>query len=213
MKVTLVSMTPNPIETIAKAASNCYDSKPSNKILSHCYESGHHSIFEFAEFHFHITGISRACSHQLVRHRTANFAQRSQRYVNEGNYDYVTPNSISSNSKVLQLYHQYNDTIKVFYKEMVNNGIPAEDARYILPNACCTVIDMKLDFRNLMHFCNERLCNRAQWEIREVAKRMVDCVREVAPELARYLVPKCEIKGKNLCPETKGCGKHPNTKE
>lgn len=213
MKVSLVSYNINPLDSICSAASNCYDSDVGLSTLKGCYSSGHHSVFEFANFHFHIEGISRACSHQLVRHRTSHFAQRSQRYVNENNYTYVIPKSIADNEEMLKAYKWLNDDIQAFYEDAVKAGIPAEDARYALPNACETVIDMGFDFRNLMHFCNERLCSRAQWEIREVAKEMVKLVSEVSPELAQWLVPKCEAKQPYACPERKSCGRHKKCSE
>lgn len=213
MKVSLVSYTLNPLDSISSAASNCYDSSAGLGTLKGCYSSGHHSVFEFASFHFHIEGISRACSHQLVRHRTSNFAQRSQRYVNEDNYEYVIPSSIAKNEEMLQAYKWLNDDIQAFYEDAVKAGIPPEDARYALPNACATILDMKFDFRNLMHFCNERLCTRAQWEIREVAREMVKLVKEVSPELAQWLVPKCEIRKPYACPERNSCGKHKQYKD
>lgn len=211
IKVSLISMTTEPEEAIAKAASNCYDSEPSQKVVNGCYKSGHLSVFEFAQFHFRIEGISRACSHQLVRHRTASFAQRSQRYVNESQFAYVTPNSIKK-SEFYDDYVSLMGEIQELYKLATDKGIPAEDARFMLPNACETTLDMSMDFRNLMHFCNERLCSRAQWEIRTVAELMVKCVRDVAPNLAKYLVPKCEMRYPYFCPEIKGCGRHPNSK-
>ena len=213
MKVELISYTLKPIETIEKAASNCYDNKNNvgtGKILKHCIQQGHTSVAEFAQFHFHIEGISRACSHQLVRHRTASFAQRSQRYVNEDVFEYVIPKSIIENEDVLKMYDDIMARISWFYKFARHNDIPSEDARFILPNACETTIDVSFDFRNLMHFMNERLCANAQWEIRKLATLMKDCVCEVAPELKEFLVPKCEINSDfPMCNEgIRSCGRH-----
>lgn len=213
MKAELVNYTINPIETIEKVASNCYDSDNSNsngKIMKHCFSQGHLSIGEFAQFHFHIEGVSRACSHQLIRHRTGKFCQRSQRFCQEGEFDYVTPNSILNDEDIFKLYEETISKIKWFYKVAIHNGIPAEDARFILPNSCETVIDVSFDLRNLMHFFNERLCSNAQWEIRELAVKMKNEVLKVCPELKEYLVAKCEINSKlPMCNEGKRCcGKH-----
>jgi len=214
--VTLVSTTNNPILSIEKAASNCYDSTPSKdgRIMKSCYKSGHQSVLEFAQFHFHIEGISRTTSHQLVRHRTAKFAQRSQRYCNETEFNHVTPKSIVKNPSV---YKEYQDTIKRinwFYNFAQSKGIPNEDARYILPNACETVIDTSFDLRNLIHFMNERLCTRSQWEIRQLAQKMRDLVIKEYPQLEDMLVPKCEINAKYpFCTEEKCCGRHKKLEE
>lgn len=213
MKVELVSYTAEPQECIEKAASNCYDSIPNGKIMKACYKSGHHSVLEFAQFHFHIEGISRACSHQLVRHRTASFSQRSQRYCSEDGFGIVIPNTIKDNDEVLQAYQETVSRIQWFYDFAQNRGIPNEDARYILPNACTTVIDISMDFRNLCHFMNERLCSKAQSEIRELAHKMKDLVLEVLPEAADMLVPKCERYEIPFCTENKSCGRHKTLKE
>ncbi len=216
MKVELLSYTQDPITTIEKAASTCYDSDITDgKIMRHCYKSGHHSVLEFADFTFKISGVSRALTHQLVRHRCASYAQRSQRYCKEDGFEYIIPNSISRDCANLALYETMIKTIQNVYKEFLDRGIPAEDARYVLPNACETEICVKMNLRELIHFCNERLCACAQWEIRQLAQAMKKEVNEVAPELAKFLVPKCESHEIPYCNETKSrsCGKHKTTKE
>lgn len=214
MKVELVRYTTNPHEAIELAASNCYDSIPNGKIMNACYKSGHHSVLEFAQFHFHIEGVSRALTHQLVRHRTGSFSQRSQRYVNEDGFDFIVPPSIERlDNNIRDLYINTIEEIKNAYEVLQTFDIPNEDARYLLPNACCTTIDASFDFRNLIHFMNERLCTRAQWEIRELAQKMRDCVIEVFPEAKTMLVPKCERFDTAFCPEIKSCGRHRTLKE
>lgn len=217
MKVSLVKYTTDPLSAIELAASNCYDSVPNGKIMNACYKSGHHSVLEFAQFHFHIEGISRACSHQLVRTRTASFAQRSQRFVSEDGFDYVTPPALLSDDDHTKAARElYDDTIKRIrecYEVMQTLGVKNEDARFILPNACCTTIDMSIDFRNLCHFMNERLCSKAQWEIRELAQKMRRLVVEVFPEADNMLVPKCERFEMPFCTENKSCGRHEGLKE
>lgn len=191
MKVTLIQATPNPIETIAQIASICYDSDPKNPLglVKHLYRNGHHSVFEHIYFTFKIEGISRACSHQLVRHRHCSFTQRSQRYCSEDGFGYVRPDSTDN------LFDTYVTGIESWYKQMQNAGVPNEDARYVLPNACETSLYLSCNLRELIHMSNERLCKKAQWEIRELVQQMVDLVPEA---LHFMLVPKCQS-GRIIC--------------
>lgn len=192
MKVTLIQATPNPIETIAKIASICYDSDPKNALglVKHLYKNGHHSVMEHIYFTFKIEDISRACSHQLVRHRHCSFTQRSQRYCSEDGFGFVTPPTIDTDyfaKSMNYIEHCYNGYQTV--------GTPNEDARYILPNACATSLYLSCNLRELIHIANERLCTRAQWEIRELVKQMVALVD---PSLQFMLVPKC-ASGRIIC--------------
>ena len=219
MDVKLTRITKDPILAVEEAASNCYDSVPdgSGKIMKHCVKSGHHSVTEFCDFTFHIEGVSRALSHQLVRHRIASYAQRSQRYCSEYGFDFVTPPSIKKNEDAYDSYVGMMQTIQEWYSELQEFGVPNEDARMVLPNACETILEVKMNLRTLMNFMYERLCTCAQWEIRELARKMRDAVIEQVPELADYLVPKCERFGKEFgfCLETKArrealkCNRHP----
>lgn len=216
IQVKLIDYTNEPIKTIETAASTCYDSAITDgKIMRHCYKSGHHSVLEFAHFTFKISGVSRALTHQLVRHRCASYAQRSQRYCKENNFEYITPPTILKNKKALDLYLDIMTKISESYSKLVELGVPAEDARYLLPNACETEICVEMNLRELIHFCNERLCTCAQWEIRQLANKMKKCVENVTPELAVFLVPKCESHEIPYCNETKSrsCGKHKTIKE
>ena len=193
MKVRLIQQTRYPIETISEIASICYNSEPKNalKLVEHLYKNGHHSVFEHIYFTFKIEGISRACSHQLVRHRMCSFTQRSQRYCNEENFDYVTPPSMDE-----KLMENITETINDFYLYTTDeHGVPKEDARYILPNACCTDLYLSCNLRELIHICNERLCVKAQWEIRELVSKMIELVD---PRLKFMLVPKCKS-GRLIC--------------
>lgn len=196
MLVTLVQATPDPINTIAKIASICYDSDPKNPLglVKHLYRNGHHSIFEHIYFTFKIEGISRACSHQLVRHRHCSFTQRSQRYCSEDGFGVVIPSTIAK-VDVKGGYMGLVDTIAENYEELQYIGVPNEDARYVLPNACKTSLYLSCNLRELIHMSNERLCLRAQWEIRELVKLMVKCVD---PDLQFMLVPKCQS-GRIIC--------------
>lgn len=193
MKVELIQQTPNPIETIATIASICYDSDPEDpmKLVKHLYKNGHHSVFEHIYFTFRIDGISRACSHQLVRHRMCSFTQRSQRYCSEEDFMYVTPPTLEG-----YMFHDDIDNITDWYMYYhQERGIPNEDARYILPNACATSLYLSCNLRELIHICNERLCTKAQWEIRQLVEKMVELVD---PELRFMLVPKCKS-GRIIC--------------
>ena len=200
MKVTLIQSTPNPIETIAQIASICYDSNPSNpmKLVEHCYKNGHLSVMEHIYFTFE--GISRACSHQLVRHRHCSFTQRSQRYCSEDGFKVILPPSIEKNYSSECDYDHIVRDIDETYAELQNSGIPNEDARYILPNACETSLYLSCNLRELIHISNERLCRRAQWEIRELVQQMVNLV---PADLWFMLVPKCKS-GRIICHEK--CG-------
>lgn len=223
MKVTLTRITENPILAIEEAASNCYNSEATGdgKIMAHCIKSGHTSVTEFCDFTFHIEGISRALSHQLVRHRLASYAQRSQRYCSENGFKYVTPQSIKSNRNLEHSYRDMMSRIEDYYNALQELGIPNEDARMVLPNACETQIEVKMNLRTLMNFMNERLCTCAQWEIRNLAWEMRKQVLLQVPELDDYLVPKCEKYGQQFgfCTETKQrreqikCNRHPRLAE
>lgn len=192
MIIMLMQQTPHPIEMIASIASICYDSDPTDpmKLVKHLYKNGHHSVFEHIYFTFRIDGISRACSHQLVRHRMCSFTQRSQRYCSEKDFMYVTPPTLNDST-----FHNDIDDITDWYMYYQEKGIPNEDARYILPNACATSLYLSCNLRELIHICNERLCTKAQWEIRQLVEKMVELVD---PELRFMLVPKCKS-GRIIC--------------
>lgn len=152
------------------------------KLLQGIVRAGHGSVLEHCTFTFSIEGISRACSHQLIRHRIASYSQQSQRYVRGEFFDYVTPKSITDGGTLLlEKYDEFMDETMKFYTQMVNSGIPKEDARYILPNATTTNIVVTMNARELLHFIGLRMDKRAQWEIRELAKEMLRQVKEVAP--------------------------------
>ena len=203
MHVELIQATPDPIETISKIASICYDSNPKNPmgLVKHLYKNGHLSVMEHIYFTFKIEGISRACSHQLVRHRHCSFTQRSQRYCSEDGFGILIPPSIAKideNDAFVNLM----DIIENHYDELQAQGVPNEDARYILPNACETSLYLSCNLRELIHIANERLCTKAQWEIRELVKQMVSLVD---PDLQFMLVPKC-ASGRIICNSPCGGG-------
>ena len=223
MNIELIAFTPSPESVCDLGARVCvsYDMSELDedlKALGHALASGHESVLEHATFTFAIEGISRACSHQLVRHRMASYSQQSQRYVKMDGFDYVVPESIRTKvgiwwsevdglQSTLEVYDSLMKYIQELYMRMCKAGIPEEDARYFLPNACCTNIVVTMNARELRHFFSLRCCERAQWEIKEVAERMLELVREVAPTLFEDAGPQCKKLG--YCPESKGCGRYP----
>jgi thymidylate synthase (FAD) len=168
--------------------SNVVDRASPKKVVERVQKSvkdQHGTVAGFSEFIFDIEGISRACSHQLVRHRTAWFLQQSQRYVNPVRKKdwYVIPPEIKESVTLLELYKDTMGKAKARYLELIKHGIEKEDARFILPNACKTNIFMKIDGKNLIHFLKLRLDSHAQWEINELAQKMYKLAHEVAPNL------------------------------
>lgn len=179
------------------------------KLLKHVLDSQHLSVLEHCNITFLVSGVSRALTHQLVRHRHCSYSQQSQRYVEfkGGVFEYVTPKSIEKYSDILVEYETHMRQISQLYTKMTEAGIPAEDARMILPNACCTNIAISMNLRELMHICNERLCTCAQDEIRAMVREMAKLVSKELPFMKPYLVPKCEKLG--YCNESpkRSCGR------
>ena len=219
MKVTLVAYTPRPLYVCAEAAAVCYDSEPDLKIIKGCIRSGHQSVLEHCSFTFRVEGISRACSHQIVRHRIASYSQQSQRYVTYSNLEWATTGVPAETIDELEEYCDYALTA---YTDMIERGVKAEDAREVLPNATPTIIYITMNLRALMHFCNERMCARAQKEIHDVANAMVREVlaaQQISNEekeiLVTVLVPKCEAGQLKACPESAKdcCGRHKPIKD
>lgn len=216
ISVQLTNYTKNPVKAIEDAASNCYDAKNKRQgdILNECINANHLAVTEFADFTFHVEGVSRSLLAQLTRHRVASYMVRSQRYCDEDGFSYVTPPSINNDKENKQVFMEAMANIRNAYKTLCEYGVPKEDARYVLPNACFTIVEIKMNFRELMHFCNERLCRKAQWEIRELAKMMKRCVMDVAPELGCRLTPKCEKYAPYcFCVERRPCGKYPTLRK
>lgn len=151
------------------------------KLLRGIVRAGHGSVLEHCCFTFSIEGISRACSHQLVRHRIASYSQQSQRYVKGDKFGYVIPPEIEKNPTLKAGYELHMKRIMEDYEALIESGIKKEDARYLLPNATTTNIVVTMNARELLHFIGLRTSPRAQWEIRELAKEMLRQVKEVAP--------------------------------
>ena len=219
LSVELISIPNNIIKTIYTACKTCYSAKlpyenylnapDDEKMLSlikRVIGSGHYSTIEHIQLTFAIQNVSRACTHQLVRHRHMSFSQKSQRYVKEkGEFDYIMPKSIENNSELAKKFEEFIQNTSNLYQEFIEAGILAEDARSILPNAAASSLVASLNLRELIHLSNLRLCTRAQAEIRSLVKAMVDEVIKKEPWLKPYLVPKCERLG--YCDEDKSCGR------
>lgn len=174
MKVQLLSIT-NMGEKICEfGARTCYDSgaktteESYKTLLSTLLKSGHLSVFEHASASFDINGISRAASHQLVRHRLSSFSQRSQRYVNENAFEYVVPHVIEDNPDAKKIYDDVMENINEAYNKLITLGVKKEDARFLLPNAASTSLVMTANFRQWLHVIDMRVSRGAQWEIREL---------------------------------------------
>lgn len=270
LKVTLLTHTPMPEQAVAMSAKLCYSKSDIETIKEGLTEEktsafvemladiGHESPIEHVTFTFGIEGISRACSHQLVRHRIASYSQQSQRYVDGSTFEFVTPPSIAENPELLEKYNKTieleaqayvdvrdalmvqnikklasnNDSVKeklgeiesksdkeiiALFKEIDKNKCSAfeklanEDARFILPNACTTKIICTFNARSLMNFFEHRCCNRAQWEIRDVAQQMLALVKPIAPHLFKKAGSACLY---GSCPEGKmSCGKAKEMRE
>ncbi len=194
VKVTLLRMSSDPEELIAASARICYASEPKTKeanvkLLRNLREWGHMSTFEHASATFLIEGVSRACTHQLVRHRIASYSQQSQRYVNEEGFEYVTPPTVSQDPKAKKRFDAAVDEARKAYMELVKSGVPKEDARFLLPNACATKIIVTMNFRELRHFVRLRTAKGAQWEISALAKEMLGVLKEKAPNAFDDITP------------------------
>jgi len=225
VKVKLLAYTPNPDKLCALAAYMTFTGKQADELMDYLtpekiasiiatvIEAGHHSVIEHANFTFFISGISRVCSHQLVRHRLASFSQLSQRYVKVEDPDYfVYPKRIEKSEEAKKIFDDTIKNINASYKRLIEIGIPTEDARFVLPNATKTDIVVTMNARELHHFFGLRCCNRAQWEIRELANKMLEQVKEVAPIIFKNAGARCEQLG--YCPEGKhSCGKYPTLSE
>lgn len=247
MKVQLISYTPDADKLIASAAKLCYSPvgvdeigenlTPENteKFVKMLMNLSHSSPLEHASFTFAIEGVSRALTHQLVRHRIASYSQQSQRYVKLEDFQYIIPPAIESNPKAKEIYIKAMEEDKKTYDELTNilmeekikkyleEGIEEkkarqiaekesiEDARYVFPNACETKIVVTMNLRTLIHFFELRCCNRAQWEIRNLAIEMLRLLKGVYPSLFVMSGPGCVT---GPCPEgAMTCGKAKEVRE
>lgn len=207
MKVELIAFTPEASGICCDAAAVCTDSDNGYRSLQHSLASGHESVLEHAVFTFRIEGISRVTLAQLTRHRLASFSVQSQRYVKLEDPELVIPKTICNSSFFAEAQSSMRYLLNL-YQRMVDAGIPAEDARYVTPQAVPTTLILTMNARELRHFFSLRCCRRAQWEIRELADEMLRLCRKEAPLLFENAGPGCV---KNGCPEKRPCG-NPRTK-
>lgn len=219
MNVKLIGFTPNPEKLPAMSAKLTHSKikpegleKVSKKellsVLEQVMKLGHTSVVEHTSFTFAVSDVSRSLTHQLVRHRIASYAQQSQRYVNLTESNYVIPPKIAKVNNMRKAYEKTMEKIWKQYNMLLNLDIPAEDARYVLPNATCTNIIVTMNARSLINFFKLRCCLHAQWEIRTLAKKMLLEVKKIAPTIFKNAGPTCKSEG--ICPEnSKDCPLYP----
>ncbi|MGL6107806.1 FAD-dependent thymidylate synthase [Romboutsia sp.] len=234
MKVKIIAHTPQPEKVISMAAKLCYSpvgveqieenltDEQIDKFLNMLINIGHESPLEHVSFTFAVEGISRACSHQIVRHRIASFSQQSQRYVKLEQFEYIIPEEINEIEEAKKVFidamekdqEAYDKLVEILFEKHYNNLIKygknekeakrdaekkaIEDARYVFPNACETKMVFTMNTRSLYNFLHHRCCERAQWEIRALSTEMLRQLKQVAPILFKNSGPNC-VKG--ACPE------------
>ena len=231
LNVQLLEMSQNPVSIIYVACRQCYSEKFAGDVFSDdtidaekqaefvkkIVASGHLSPLEHVKFTFAIEGVSRALTHQLVRHRLASYSQQSQRYVKEEDFDYIIPPSIERNSEAKTEFEKlmaaiqgsYTKLLTLISKDNISAEAANQDARFALPQAAETKIVVTMNCRELLHFFQHRCCSRAQWEIRNLANKMLDICREKLPAVFTDAGAKCETL--KYCPEGEkfNCGKYP----
>jgi len=176
----------NPEALLEHAGRTCYRSESRGdpaRFLTARVREGHESLIEHASVTFEISGISRACSHQLVRHRIASYSQESQRYVDMADPAFVVPPSVAGNPEASTLWQTLMDQVADTYNRLRKQGVRKEDARFVLPNATATRIIVTMNFRSLRHFFSVRCDRAAQWEIRDLAREMLRKVYPIAPSV------------------------------
>lgn len=233
LNLSLLGKTDNAVAIIYAACRQCYspafageifdkavtdeDPEKTRKFIEKVVASGHESPIEHVKFTFAIEGVSRALTHQLVRHRVASYSQQSQRYVKAENFNYIIPPSFKKDDKIKDRFlsiieniqEGYNDLLDLLKDKGKEGEAANQDARFVLPQAAETKIVVTMNCRELKHFFGHRCCSRAQWEIRAMADAMLKICREELPEVFGNAGAKCEeIK---YCPEGEKftCGKYP----
>lgn len=231
MNVKLLEMSQNAISLIYVACRQCYSEKFAGEVfldeaitpekkeafVKNIVASGHQSPLEHVKFTFAIEGVSRALTHQLVRHRIASFSQQSQRYVKENEFDFIIPPSIERNSEAKKEFEKLMAAIQQSYTKLlmflgqdkISGELANQDVRFVLPQAAETKIVVSMNCRELLHFFQHRCCSRAQWEIRQLANIMLKICMEKLPVVFTKAGAKCEELG--YCPEGEKfcCGKYP----
>jgi thymidylate synthase (FAD) len=230
LNIKLLDVTKDPLSLIYAACRQCYSPKFAGDILEEknrnpgkagefvkqIVKSGHESPLEHVKFTFAAEGVSRALTHQLVRHRVASYSQQSQRYVKETNLDYIIPPSIKEDEEmkkeflrtVSDIQKSYDKLIEKFKEKNITGEKANQDARYVLPQAAETKIVITMNCRELLHFFKQRCCARAQWEIKALADKMLEACKAVLPAVFENAGAKCV--SLNYCPEGEKftCGKY-----
>lgn len=202
MKVKLIRHTCEPEMLAGYAAAKCYNGKDPRKSLEVAMDGGHESVLEHAVFTFEVDEVSRVLLAQITRHRLASFSVQSQRYCG-ANQNVVMPDSMV-HPELLGDIVAVKKAVDRLYKHARELGVPHEDCRYYTLQGGHTGFVMTMNGRELRHFFSLRCCNRAQWEIRELADKMLELVKEVAPAMFADAGPGC-VRGH--CPEHKPCGR------
>lgn len=218
LKIELISHTADPEENVVAAIRQCYSSvgakelkektteEVRKRLIKQVIESGHTSTLEHATFTFALDGVSRVTEIHLIRHRIASFSIQSGRYVKRGDAAYRVPPKIKAlDKKLYEKYLKHLDNSQKLYNELIDAGIPAEDARFCQPQSVQVKIVMSMNARELLHFFSLRSCIRAQWEIREISRQMLKLVKEVAPNIFENAGPPCM--SQKVCDQGKlSCG-------
>ena len=232
-RVELLAHTPDPLALIYAAFRQCYHAgdvadmwprllsgdisrEKQASFVESIMASGHASPIEHVSFTFALSGVSRALTHQLVRHRIASYSQQSQRYVDASDMNFIMPPAIEANPRARARFLAFMDEVGGAYKDLKQmleedgrGSAACEDARFVLPQAAASSIVVTMNCRTLLNFFEHRCCTRAQWEIRGVARSMLTLCREVLPEVFRHAGARCERLG--YCPEGEKftCGRYP----
>ncbi len=227
VSVTLLAHTPNPLALVYAAFRQCYapgsvaemwprllngeiSRQAQADFVARILASGHTSPIEHVSFTFALSGVSRALTHQLVRHRLASYSQQSQRYVDSSYFDYVIPPRIAEQPECRKIFEecmaQIGDAYVVLKRMLERDGNAKEDARFVLPQAAASRIVVTMNCRSLINFFEQRTCMRAQWEIRGAAHEMLAICRGILPEIFAAAGPRCERLG--YCPEGPFCCGH-----
>ncbi len=233
LKVELLAVTPDALSLIYAAFRQCYhagfvadmwprllsgeiDREKQADFVAKVLESGHDSPIEHASFTFAVSGISRACSHQIVRHRIASYSQQSQRYVDGSDMDYILPPAIARIPEAKERFEAFMAEVGSAYRDLKDileahgrKDKAKEDARFVLPQAAETKIVITMNCRALLHFFHLRCCLRAQWEVRAMAEEMLKLCKAELPAIFATAGAKCESLG--FCPESErfACGRYP----
>ena len=189
VQVELVTITPDCEKVIERAGRTCYMSldraggESADRFVRMLVTRGHHSVLEHASATFAVSGVSRACTHQLVRHRLCSFSQKSQRYVSERETGFVVPESVAASEEAMKIFADSTSASHESYEKLIELGIPKEDARFLIPGAVYTDIVLTANLRELRHVIELRGSRHAQWEIRELAVAMLGILKKEAPNV------------------------------